>query len=334
MRGLFLGSGPFGIPALRRLQEVWPDLVVGTVPDAPQGRQRKLAPCPLKKAALESGLEIFETDRLKGKSGREFLQLTGAELVMTADIRLILGRSFLEGVPLGCFNLHGSILPRWRGAAPIVRALLAGDEEIGVSLYRMVPALDAGPVVAVHRWAPPENVTADQAEEYLSERAADLLIDNLAALQSGQPPLLDQDDALATFAPKVEKSEGWIQWGESADHIDRQIRALQPWPKTRSLWSPAQMADEASETLILHQAAALESSSDRQESAVESPGTVVEVSEEGIVVVCGHGLIRIERLQRAGKKPLQAVEFLRGLKIAPGDSFLDPPQQTKGESGR
>ncbi len=329
MRGLFLGSGPFGIPALRKLKQVWSDLVVGTVPDAPQGRQRKLAPCPLKEAALDAGLPIFETDRLKGKAGREFLQSTAAELVITADIRLILGRSFLEGVPLGCFNLHGSILPRWRGAAPIVRAILAGDEEIGVSLYRMVPTLDAGPVVAIHRWAPPAEITAQQAEEHLSERAADLLLENLAALQSGQPPLEAQDDHLATFAPKVEKSEGWIRWGESAEHIDRQIRALQPWPRTRSWWQSAAAEGGEPEMLIIHQATPVDTP-----PASNLAGTVVKVSEEGIVVDCGRGSIRIETLQRAGKNPLQAVEFLRGVQIQVGDRFLDQSPQTKGEGGR
>ena len=328
MRILFLGSGPFGIPALRQLQPICDDLVVGTVPDAPRGRQRKPAPCPLKEVALELGLPIFESERLKGASGREFLETSGAQLVITADIRLILGRSFLEAVPLGCFNLHGSILPRWRGAAPIVRALLAGDEEIGVSLYRMVPALDAGPVVAMHRWTAPARVTAEEAETYLSERAAELLVDHLEALKSGQPPLQDQDDAAATLAPKVDKSEGWIDWGLSAVQVDRQIRALQPWPRTRSHWQAAEADGEDGEILILHSGTAENSSS------ADPPGTVTDVSSEGILVKCGEGSIRIGHLQRSGRKPLPAADFLRGLPMKPGDRFVRRAPPEKGNVPR
>jgi methionyl-tRNA formyltransferase len=324
MRILFLGSGPFGIPALRRLHSLCDDLVVGTVPDAPRGRQRKPAPCPLKEVALELGIPIFESERLKGSAGRQFLEDTGAQLVITADIRLILGRSFLQSVPLGCFNLHGSILPRWRGAAPIVRALLTGDEEIGVSLYRMVPALDAGPVVAIHRWRPPAQVTAEEAEEVLSERAADLLAEHLEALRSGQPPLADQDDAEATLAPKVDKAEGWIDWQQPAHHIDRQIRALQPWPRTRSLWKPADSTQEE-EILILHQGTVEES------STTDLPGTVTDVSPEGILVACGEGSLRLGRLQRSGKKPLPAADFLRGLPMKPGDRLISQTPPEKGD---
>ena len=329
MRTLFLGSGPFGIPALRRLQGLCDDLVVGTVPDAPRGRQRKPAPCPLKEAALELSLPIYESERLKGKSGREFLQTTAADLVITADIRLILGRSFLESVPLGCFNLHGSILPRWRGAAPIVRAVMAGDGEIGVSLYRMVPALDAGPVVAIHRWSPPAEITAEEAEQALSDSAADLLADHFPALQTGSAPLVEQDDTAATFAPKVEKSEGWIDWGASALQIDRQIRALQPWPRTRSLWQSATSEEGEGEILILHQGTA-----EPENSSSESPGTVTDVSSEGILVACGEGSIRIRRLQRSGKKPLPAEDFLRGLSMKPGDRFIDHSPAEKGDERR
>ncbi|MAJ29163.1 methionyl-tRNA formyltransferase [bacterium TMED181] len=329
MRTLFLGSGPFGIPALRRLQELCSDLIVGTVPDAPRGRQRKPAPCPLKEVALDLGLPIHESERLKGKSGRDFLQKTAADLVITADIRLILGRSFLESVPLGCFNLHGSILPRWRGAAPIVRAVMAGDRELGVSLYRMVPALDAGPVVAIHRWTPAADITAEEAEQALSESAADLLADQLAALQSGSAILSEQDEAAATFAPKVEKAEGWIDWGATALQIDRQIRALQPWPRTRSLWQSATSEEGEGEILILHQGVP-----ESENSSSESPGTVTDVSAEGILVACGEGSIRIRRLQRSGKKPLPAEEFLRGLAMQPGDRFIDHSPAEKGDERR
>ncbi|NCG55469.1 MAG: hypothetical protein GWP35_01045 [Proteobacteria bacterium] len=329
MRVLFLGSGPFGIPALRRLNEGCSDLVVGTVPDARQGRNRQSSPCPLKAEAGQLGLEIFEVERRKGRSGTEFLHRTAADLVITADIRLILGKSFISSVALGCFNLHGSILPRWRGAAPVVRALLAGDEELGVSLYRMVPALDAGPVVGVSRWTPPARVTGEEAEQFLSERAAELLMEHLPALLAGQAELEEQDDAAATLAPKIDKLEGWVSWKRSAAEIDRQIRAFDPWPRTRALFCSQGQEEGQAETLILHKIR-VESESGEH----EFPGTVMEVVPEGILVSCGQGSVRIECLQRAGKKPLEAADFLRGMPIAPQDRFLDGPPRLKGGTGK
>ena len=225
MRILFLGSGPFGIPTLQRLHSLRDDLIVATVPDAPFGRSHTPRPSIIKEQATSLGLEVLEAEQLRGRQGQQVLEDAAADLVITADIRLILGDRFLQGPKCGCYNLHGSLLPRWRGAAPVVRALLAGDEQIGVTLYKMVAQLDAGPVVAMESWTPPATVTTQQAEQHLSLLAAQLLERMLESLESGDPPQTPQQEEMVTRAPNVEKSAGWVSWESGAIFVERQVRA-------------------------------------------------------------------------------------------------------------
>jgi len=315
MRILFLGSGPFGIPTLRRLQSLREDLIVTTVPDAARGRSRTPRPSWIKEEALSLGLQVLESDRLRGQQGQRILQQANPDLVITADIRLILGSRFLQGPELGCFNLHGSLLPRWRGAAPVVRALLAGDDQLGVTLYRMVAALDAGPVVGMQSWTPPAGVTTEQAEEQLSQLAADLLEHWLEALESGDAPQVPQQEDLMTLAPRVEKSEGWARWQGSSVFVERQVRALQPWPRTRTRVTRQTTSSNPHEELILYQVSLVDLEPDAP------AGTVIEVSDGKIIVACGQGAISIDRVQRSGKKPMAMADLLRGMPFAEGDRF-------------
>jgi len=314
MRLLFLGSGPFGIPALRRLQSLRKDLMVATVPDARHGRIRSLQPSPIKSEALELGPDVHQCDRLRGRAGRELLEQTGAQLIITADIRLILGSRFLEGPERGCFNLHGSLLPRWRGAAPIVRAILAVDEQLGVTLYRMVPALDAGPVVGFRSWNPPSAVTSEEAELHLSWLAADLLEQHLETLEMGDATLTEQSEEAVTIAPKVEKSEGWARWDGDSAFLDRQVRALKPWPRTRTRVA-RQAASSSPDEVILDQVSQIEG------MPAADAGTVLEVTSDRIIVACGHGAVAIERMQRIGKVPMSVAELQRGMPFQVGDRF-------------
>ncbi len=314
MKILFLGSGPFGIPTLQRLHSLRDDVAVATVPDAPHGRKRTMQPSVIKSQAQTLGLPIFESEKLRGAEGQRVLEESAADLVITADIRLILGPRFLAGAPRGCYNLHGSILPRWRGAAPVVRALLSGDEELGVTLYRMVSALDAGPVVGCQRWTPDQTVTAEDAELKLSHLAADLLQQHLDALESGDVVTTEQSEEAVTLAPKVEKSEAWVHWEGDAAFLQRQVRALKPWPRTRSRLI-RQSTPERIDEVILDQVSQIHGMPEAQ------PGTVLEVNGQQIVVACGQGAIAIERLQRIGKKPMSVQEILRGMPFQVGDHF-------------
>ena len=327
MKTLFLGSGPFGLPALERLAKRGSDLAVGTVPDAPRGRRGKLEPTVIKARALELGLPVHEVASLKGSKGPAFLDEVGGDLVITCDFRLILGKKFLSAPTRGCFNLHGSLLPAYRGAAPVARGVLAGDREFGITLYRMVFALDAGPIVAMNRYTPEEPLDTGTLEEILSQRAADLLDEWIDILETGDVPLEEQDATIATFAPKLEKAEGWIDWRVSAAVIERQVRGMKPWPRAFTHWGEPPTGDEpAGKTpeairVFVDRATLLEAT-----AAVATPGSVRQASADGIDVACGDGTetIRLLQLQRAGKKSLAAADFLRGFSTENG-RFLEPP---------
>ena len=314
MRTLFLGSGPFGLPALERLTALRDDVVVATVPDARQGRSGTPQPTVIRKRATELGLEVRVIDSLKGAGGPQFLAATGASLVVTADFRLILGEPFLESAQAGCWNLHGSLLPRWRGAAPVARAILAGDETFGVTLYRMVAAVDAGPVLSRRSWTPEGAIDTVEAEAHVAVLAADLLEESLPLLESADFDLEEQDEDEATKAPKLKKEEGWIDWAQPAEQIERQIRALRPWPRT---FSHLLRAGEPKERLFIVAAVA-----PGEQSPEVSPGTVVEAGAAGVRVACGSGQLLLSEVQREGRRPMNVEVLLRGFPIAAGDRFL------------
>lgn len=329
MKLLFLGSGPFGLPTLERLAALGEDLVVGTVPDAPRGRRGRPEPTVIKARALELDVPVHEVDSLKGRRGPEFLDAVGGDLVITCDFRLILGKRFLSAPPRGCYNLHGSILPAHRGAAPVARGVLAGDTEFGVTLYRMVFALDAGPIVDTVRIEPDPALDAGEIEGILSPLAADLLERWLPVLKEGDVPLVEQDDAAATFAPKLEKPEGWLDWTLSAGELARRVRGLRPWPRAFTRWGTNEN-DERAERIFVDRAVVEEKSDETPARA--TLGAVRAADADGIRVACGDGTdtIRILELQRAGKRSLPAREFLAGFSVDDG-RFLAPPAEVRGE---
>lgn len=337
---LFLGSGPFGLHALDRLAELDSDLHVGTVPDARSGRGSKTTPTPIKVRAQELGLPCSEWATLKGEHGADLLERSKADLVIVADFRLLLPRSFLQAPNYGSYNLHGSILPRWRGASPIQRAILAGDTELGVTIYQMVKKLDAGPVLEARPVSVAFGLGAVEAEEHLSRAAADLLVDWYPRLRTDDLPLVEQNHEEATLAPKLQKAEGWIDWTHSPAEIERQLRAFEAWP--RSFSELVLPAAAASRVFVL-------------ESRVEPPGSSLNPAEaitpgaaaagavipgmvrvdqngalfpgEGIPVACGPEgteTLWLLRLQRAGKKPLLWSDFLRGCPLSTGSCFTQP----------
>ena len=243
-----------------------------------------------------------------------------ARLVVVADFRLILTRRFLELPERRCYNLHGSLLPAYRGAAPVARAVLAGDTVFGVTLYQMVKALDAGPVVATRELRTARKQDCGAIEAQLSELAADFLEEWLPVLKEGEVPLEPQDDSLATLAPKLSKEEGWIDWQRPPESIENHVLGMRPWPRAFTHWCST--SGEPGVLLFIDDVLPLVG-----EYEALDCGTVRSIDGEGVHVACGPDGTRsvvLRVLQRAGKKSLPAAEFVRGQRLGVGHHLATP----------
>ena len=299
LRILFAGTPDFAVPSLAALLAAGHEVVgVYTQPDRPAGRGRKLQMSPVKALALEHGLPVQQPVSLKrDPEALERLRAFGADLMVVVAYGLLLPPAVLEAPRLGCVNVHASLLPRWRGAAPIQRAILAGDSETGICIMRMEAGLDTGPVYHRVVTAIEARETGGTLHDRLSELGARALIAALPGIAAGSTPPEPQDEALATYAHKLTKEEAVIDWTWTAEAIERQIRAFDPWPVAQTSLDGA--------TLRIWEAQA-EAASD----AAEAPGTVIQADRSGIRVATGAGVLRITRLQPAAKKPMSAADYL------------------------
>lgn len=269
---------------------------VYTQPDRPAGRGRKLQPSPVKQLALEHGIEVYQPLTLRNEDAQAELAALQADLMIVVAYGLILPQVVLDTPRLGCVNLHASILPRWRGAAPIHRALLAGDAETGVTLMQMEAGLDTGPMLAKVSTPISEFETSGELHDRLAKLGSEMLVDQLPALLAGRLVAEQQDDSLANYAEKLEKQEGAIDWQQSAEQIARQVRGLNPWPVAY-----AQLANETVRIWMAEADAATTSA---------KPGTIVETSKMGVAVACGSGRLWIKTVQLPGKKATEAAALL------------------------
>ena len=297
MRIAFAGTPEFAVPSLRELVASGHETVgVFTQPDRPAGRGRKLTSPPVKQVAAEAGVPVFQPQRLSRADLESATAGSGLDLLVVIAFGQILPQPVLDYARLGALNLHASLLPRWRGAAPIARTLLAGDTVSGVSVMRMVPSLDAGPVVLT-RCCP---IAADETAASLHDRLAALAAQALTAVLEDPEGYIAgataQDPERITYAPKLKRDEGRIDWSQPAWAIERQVRALQPWP---CAWT--ELADGPLRVLA---------------SAIApgpcpggEPGTVVSAGRDGIDVVTGQGLLRLLRVQPAGRQAMAAGAF-------------------------
>jgi methionyl-tRNA formyltransferase len=316
VRVAFAGTPAFAVPALQALQHSTHEVVgVLTQPDRPRGRGRRLTPSPVKQAA--GSLPVAQPAALKQPGDWSALLAWRPDVLVVVAYGLILPQAVLGIPPLGCVNVHASLLPRWRGAAPIERALLAGDSETGVSIMLMEPGLDTGPVLLARRVPIEAADTAESLRERLAAESGPLLLRALAGLSSGHLRPVPQAAEGITYARKLEKAEAVIDWGRSAVEIERQIRALNPWPvaeTTRRLAPGAQ-----AERLLVH-AARLGAAGEGPPAA---PGTVLATDgRQGrgfIRVQCGAGCLDLLTLQRPGGAALPAAAFLHGShRLEPG----------------
>jgi methionyl-tRNA formyltransferase len=298
----FAGTPDFAVPALERLAERHPIAAVFTQPDRPAGRGQTLHSSPVKRRALELGLTVLQPASFKTPEALEMLRAAQVEVLVVVAYGLILPAAAL-GIPVrGCLNIHASLLPRWRGAAPIQRALLAGDPVTGVTIMRMEAGLDTGPMLLSRAITIDSRDNAKTLHDKLAALGALLIEESLQALRSGLLPEVAQPLDGITYAAKIDKAEAPIQWGRHAEEISRQVRAFCPAPVAETCFEGKQLRIWEAEPI---EAPALSGPS-------RPPGSVLTATHEGIDVVCGAGVLRILKLQLAGRKPLPAKEFLRG----------------------
>jgi methionyl-tRNA formyltransferase len=304
MRLIFAGTPEFAARALAALHDAGHEIaLVLTQPDKPAGRGLKLAPSAVKALAQERGLALFQPESLKDAPAQQRLRALGADLTVVAAYGLILPEAVLAAARLGAVNIHASLLPRWRGAAPIQRAILAGDARTGISIMRMDRGLDTGPVLAAESIPIAPEDTGASLHDKLAELGARLIVSAVDGLGRGQLRAQPQDAARASYAAKIVKSEAAIDWRGAAQAIERKVRAFNPLPGAS--------ATVRGVGLKIWRAQACE--------AQGPPGTVLAAGPEGIVVACGAGALRVLELQRAGGKRLAAAQFLAGFPLAAGE---------------
>ena len=300
MRIAFAGTPDFAVPALDALAASEHTLVgVLTQPDRPAGRGRQLTASPVKQRALALGLPVDQPERLATDAQRATLASWAPDLLVVVAYGLILPRSVLELPRFGCLNIHASLLPRWRGAAPIQRALLAGDSETGICIMRLEEGLDTGSIYAERRLPVTSEASAGNLLLQLAQLGAEALLPVIADLESGTALARPQAPDGITYAHKISKEEAQVNWQSDVQQIERQIRAFNPWPVAETLLD--------GERLRLWRAHAL--------TTVDSgspPGTILGLHEGAMQVACGHGVLAVEELQPPGKRRMRAADFMHG----------------------
>ena len=305
MKIIFAGTPDFAVPTLAALIAAGHEIVmVLTQPDRPAGRGMKLKASPVKELALQHNLPVYQPETLKAPESREPLLALDADVMVVAAYGLILPQAVLDLPKRGCYNVHASLLPRWRGAAPIQRSLLAGDAETGVTIMEVVLALDAGAMLKKGAVRITENDTAQSLHDVLATMGGKLMVEALAELDSIRPE--PQDETLVTYAEKLRKDEAPLDWKRSAMELSRQVRAFNPFPVAQATFQ-----DEVWRIWMATASTGVRG----------VPGEILDTSD-AILVACGEGALRITELQKPGGKRLSAREFLAGNQLKRGDRFV------------
>ena len=300
----------FALPSLQALLDSEHELcAVYTQPDRPAGRGRKLAMSPVKEAALAAGIPVLQPLSLRDVQVQEELKIWQADVMVVVAYGQILPVVVLETPRLGCINVHASLLPRWRGAAPIQRAMMAGDKETGVTIMQMAAGLDTGPMLLRESCSILAEDTGQSLHDRLAELGASALLKTLTAMEANalQPEV--QDESQVTYAQKLSKADGKIDWTQSAQQIAMQVRALNPWPVAYT--------ECGEHHLRIWQAQAL------SEKNTAQPGKLLAISHDGLDVATGEGLLRLITIQEAGGKPIAVNDFLNAPRawLEPGIMF-------------
>ncbi len=303
LRLIFMGTPDFAVPTLLELVAHGHEIAaVYTRAAKPAGRGMKLQPSPVEQEARRLGIAVLTPTTLKTPEALEEFRAHGADAAVVVAYGMILPQAILDTPRLGCFNLHASLLPRWRGAAPINRAIMAGDAETGVMVMRMDAGLDTGDVAMAERIAITDAMTASDLHDALARLGGDLMVRAIGALERGMLQLTRQSEQGVTYAAKIDKAEARIDWGRPAGAVLRHIHGLSPFP---GAWCEMPMEGQPVRVKILRCALA------------GGGGAAGELLDDRLTIACGEGAIRILELQRAGKAPMKAEEFLRGTPLKP-----------------
>lgn len=307
MRIVFMGTPDFAVPSLQALIDAGHDVcAVYTQPDKPQGRKQILTAPPVKTLALEHDIPVFQPNTLKNEDEQARLRELAPEVIIVVAYGKLLPKAVLDIPPHGCINVHGSLLPRWRGAAPIQWAVIAGDEMAGVTTMQMAEGLDTGDMLLTYETKVGEKETAGELFDRLAQSGAELLTQTLVKLDEITPR--PQDDAQSCYAHMLDKQMAVIDWSKSAHEIDCLIRGLNPWPIALTALSGERLKVFAAE----------------KTAGNGEPGTVLEADpKKGLTVACGEGALRLTEIQLVGGKRMKATDFLRGHAIEVGTKLGD-----------
>jgi len=308
LRIVFFGTPAFAVPTLDALLASRHTVVgVVTQPDRPRGRGHHVSDAPVKARALGARIRVLQPDRLKDPRFMAELTALRADLGVVAAYGKILTDAVLAQPRLGLINVHASLLPRYRGAAPVHRAVIAGERETGVTIMRVVKALDAGPMLASARRAIGPEETSEEVERDLARQGAALLVSTTDALAQGIANETPQDESQATYAPRLTKDEGVLDWSQPANRLHDRIRGLHPWPLAYAFLNQRRIILRRSTVAAAAKAA--------------DPGAVVEAVGDRLLVATGAGALAIRELQLEGRRPMTSREFLAGHPVAEGDRF-------------
>ncbi|MFD2171449.1 methionyl-tRNA formyltransferase [Tumebacillus lipolyticus] len=310
MKILFMGTPDFAVPCLEALIESgYQVAAVVTQPDRPKGRKGELTPPPVKVAALRHNLPVLQPEKVRTEESLQALRAYDADLLITAAYGQILPKALLDMPRLGCINVHASLLPRWRGGAPIHRAILEGDANSGVTIMRMVQALDAGDMISQVVVPIDEVDTVSSLHDKLAAAGSKLLIETLPSIAAGTHTETQQDESLVTYSPNISRDDERIDWSRDARTLYNQVRGLNAWP--------------VAFTTVAHKVMKIwQARIDEEESAPTAlPGTVLKATDDAIIVQCGSGRLALLEIQPAGKRRMLASEYLRGVKLEPGTRF-------------
>jgi methionyl-tRNA formyltransferase len=311
MRILFIGTGDIGLPAFNWLLDSGHEIAgVVTQPDKPAGRKMELRPSPIKQLALQRGVAVFQPVKMRAPDAVARIREFAADLIVVMAYGQIIPNSVIEAPPIACINLHASILPRHRGAAPVQAAILSGDTESGITVMYVDQGLDTGDILLIHRIPIHRHETGGSLHDRLAEATPPALAEAVALLAAGKAPRIPQDNSLATYAKKLDHEAGHIRWDLSSGEISRLVRAMNPWPGAFT---------EFPDRDGLRKLKVFAVAENPRRSG--GPGRVLKAGKRGILVGCGSGSVLLVDIQLEGKRRMPARDFLIGRPVAPGAIF-------------